>query len=93
MFGHPPRDSNEGIIIALISCRYPYVDVITYILEDRPRGPCILVSSTSLMSSLDHLKGVISAFQVGCVSHARIQLHYHTVEICTRYWFLHYLVE
>ena len=75
------------------SCRSPSVDVNTSILEDRPRGPCILVSSTSLMSSLDHLKGVLSSFRVGCVSCARLQLHYHTLEIHTGYWFLPYLVE
>ena len=61
------------------------VDVNTSTLEDRPRGPCILVSFTSLMSSLDHLKGVLSAFWVGCVSCAQLQLHYHTINIQTRY--------
>ena len=77
----------------LVSCMSPYVDVNTSILEERPRDPCILVSSTSFMSSLDHLKGVISAFQVGCVSRARLQLHHCTVEIHTGYRFLHYLVK
>ena len=77
----------------LVSWRSPSIDVNTSIPEDRPRGPCILVSSSSLMSSLDYLKGVLSSFMVGCVSHAQIKLHYHTIEIRTGYWFLHYLVE
>ena len=46
-----PRAPIQGHIIALISCRSPSVDVSTSIPQDRPRGPCILVSSTSLMIS------------------------------------------
>ena len=85
IFSYPPHASSQGKMIALISCRPPFFDVNTSIPEDRPRGPCILVSSTSLMSS--------NAFWVGCVSHARLQLHYCTVEIRIGYWFLHYLVK
>ena len=77
----------------LASCRCPSIDANTSIPEDRHRGPYILVSSTSLMRSLDHLKGVVSSFWVGCVSHAWLQLHYHTVEIRTGYWFFHCLVK
>ena len=73
--------------------RSPSVEVNTSIPGDRPRSPCILVSSTSFMSSLDHLKGFLSVFWVGCVSRAQLQLHYHTIEIRTGYWFLHYLVK
>ena len=75
------------------SYRSPSVDVNTSIPKDRPKGPCILVASTSLMSSLDHLKGVLSAFWVGCVSFSRLHLHYCTIKIHTGYWFLHYLVK
>ena len=58
-----------------------------------PRGPCILVLLTSLMSSLDHLRGVLSASRDGCFSCARLQLHHHTIEIRTGYWSVQYLVE
>ena len=75
------------------SYRSPSVNVNTSIPEDRPRVPCILVSSTSFMSSLDHLKWAISAFWVGCVSRALLQLHHHTVEIRTRYWSVHYFFK
>ena len=75
------------------SCISPSIDVNTSIPDYRPRDIYILVSSTSLMSSLDHLKGFLSTFWVGCVSHARLKLHYRTIDIHTGYWFLHYLVE
>ena len=75
------------------SSRYPSFDVNTSIPEDRTRGPCILVSSTSLMSTFDHLKGFLSAFWVGCISHARLQIHHRAIDIHTGYCFLHYLVE
>ena len=77
----------------LVSCRSPSVDVNTSITEDRTRGPCILVSFTSLMSSLDHLRGVLNAYRDGCFSRARLQLHHRTVEIRTGYWSVQYLVE
>ena len=83
IFGYPPRAFGQGKIISLVSCRSPSVDDNTSILKDRPRGPCILVSLTLLMGSLDHLRGVLSASRDGCFSHARIQLHHHTVEIRT----------
>ena len=67
------------------SCESPSIDVDTSIPEDIPRDICILVSSTSLINSLDHLKGVLSPFWVGFVSRARLQLHYHTIEIHTGY--------
>ena len=65
----------------------------TYIPEDRPRGPCILVSLTSLMSSLDNLRGVLSASRDGCFSRARPQLHHRTVEIRTGYWSMQYFED
>ena len=77
----------------LVSYKSPSLNVNRSIPKDRPRGPCILVSSTSLMSSMDHLKGVLSSFRVHCVTCAWIQLHHLTIEIHTRYWFLHYLVK
>ena len=75
------------------SCRFPSINVNTFIPEDIPRGRCFQVSSTSLMSSLNHLIGVISAFWDGCVSCAQLQLLHWTIEICKAYWFVHYLVE
>ena len=44
---------------------------------------CTLVSLTVLMSSLDHLRGLLSASQDGCFSCARLQLHPRTIEIRT----------
>ena len=82
-FDYPPRASCQGNIIALISCRSPSVDINTYIPDYRPRGPCILVSFTLLMRSLDHVRGVISASWGGCVSCARLQLHHRTIEVRT----------
>ena len=78
---------------ALIRGRSRSIDDNTHIPEDRPRGPCILVSLTSLMSSLDHLRGVRSASRDDCFSHAWLQLHHRTVEIHTGYWSVQYLVE
>ena len=60
-FGYLPRAPGQGNVISLNRGRSPSVDTNTHIPEDRPRGPCILVSLTSLMSSLDHLRGVLSA--------------------------------
>ena len=67
-FGYVPLASSQGNIIALTSGRSLSIDDNTCIIEDRPRGPCILVSLTSLMSSLDHLRGVLSASRDGCFS-------------------------
>ena len=78
-----PRAPDQGNIISLARGRSPYVDTNTHILEDRPIGPYILVSLTSLMSSLDHLRGILSACWDGCFSRARLQLHHRTVEIRT----------
>ena len=61
--------------------RSPSIDTNTHIPKDRPIGPYTLVSSTSLMISLDHLRGVLSASWDGCFSHARLQLHHRTVGI------------
>ena len=68
---------------------YKYINIP----EDRPRGICILVSLTSLMSSSDHLRGVLSASWNGCFSRAWLQLHHRTVEIHTGYWSMQYLVK
>ena len=92
-FGYLPCASGQGNIIALTRGRSPSINENTYILEDRPRGPCILVSLTSSMSSLDHLRGVLSASRDGLVSHARLQPHHRTIEIHTGDWSIHYLVE
>ena len=92
-FDYPPRASCQGNIIALISCRSCSIDINTSIPVDGLRAPRILVSLTLLMSSLDHLRGVISASRDGRFSRAWLQLLHHTVEICTRYWSVHYLVE
>ena len=92
-FGYLPRASGQGNTITLTKGRSPSVDENTHIPEDRPRDPCILVSLTSLMVSLDHLRGVLSASRDGCCSHARLQLHHRTVEIRTGYWSMQYLVE
>ena len=92
-FGYLPHTFIQGNTIAFINCRSPSVDENTSIPEDRPKGSCILVSLTSLMSSLDHLRGVLSASHDGCVSRAQLQLHHRTVEIHTGYWSLQYLVE
>ena len=69
-FGNLPRTPGQGNIIALTRGRSPSVDDNTYIPEDRPRGPYIVVSLTSLMSSLDELSGVLSDSWDGFVSHA-----------------------
>ena len=69
-FGYLPHASGQGNIIALTRGRSPSIDNNTHILENRPRGPCILVSLTLLMSSLDHLRGS-SSWDV-CISHARL---------------------
>ena len=69
-FGYLPHAPGQGNIIALTRGRSPSVDANTHIPEDRPRGPCTLVSLTSLMSSLDHLRGVLSASRDGRFSHA-----------------------
>ena len=92
-FGYLPHVSSQGNTISLTRGRSPSVNDNTHIPEDRPRGPCTLVSLTSLMNSLDHLRGVLSASRDGCFSRARLQLHHHTIEIRTRYWYVHYLVE
>ena len=80
-FGYLPRALGQGNIIALTRGRSPSIDDNTHILEDIPKGPCTLVSLTSLMSSLDHLRGVLSASRHGCFSHARLQLYHRIVEI------------
>ena len=82
-FGFLPHAPGQGNIISLARGRSPSVDANTHILEDRPRGPYTLVSLTSLMSSLDHLRGVLSASRDGCFSRARLQLHHRTIEIRT----------
>ena len=92
-FDYPPHASRQGNIISLISCRSPSVNINKSIPEDRPRGPYILVSFTLLISSFDHLRGVISASQGGCVSCARLQLHHRVIYICTKYLSMHYLIE
>ena len=92
-FDYHPYASRQGNIIALISCKSPSVNINTSIPEDRPRGPYILVSLTSLMSSLYHLRGFLSASQDSCFSHAQLQPHHRTVEIRTGYWSMHYLIE
>ena len=73
--------------------RSPSVDDNTHIPEDRPRGLYILVSLTSFMSSLDHLRGFISASRDGFSSRAQIHLHHRTVEIRIGYRYVHYLVK
>ena len=45
------------------------------------------------MNSFDHLRGVISSSRDGCVSHAQLQLHHHTIDIFKGYWPIHYLVK
>ena len=92
-FGYLPRTSGQGNTISLASYRSPSINDNIHIPNDRPIGPCILVSLTSLMSSLYHLRGFLNASQDGCFSRARLQLHHRTVEIHTRYWSMHYLVE
>ena len=82
-FSYLPHASGQGNTISLTRCKSPSIDDNTCIPEDIPIGPCILVSLTSLMSSLDHLRGVLSASWDGCFSRAQLQLHHHTVEICT----------
>ena len=82
-FSYLPRAPSQVNIIALTRGRSLSVNDNTYILEDRPRGPYILVSLTSLMSSLDHLRGVLSASRDGCFSLAQLQLHHRTIEIRT----------
>ena len=72
IFAYPPRTSSQEHIIALISCRSPFLDINTSILEDRPKGPYILVLLTSLMSSFDQLTGALSTSRDGCVSRARL---------------------
>ena len=76
-----PHAFGQGNTISFTRGRSPSVDANTHIPEDRPRGPCILVSLTSLMSSLDHLRGVLSASRDGFFSRARLQLHHCTVAI------------
>ena len=92
-FGYLHRAFVQGNTIALASCMSPSVNNTTHILEDRPIGPYIFVSLTSLMSSLDHLRGVLSASRDGCFSRAQLQLHHCTVEIRTGYWSVQYLVK
>ena len=85
-FSYLPRASGQGNIIALTRGRSPSVDDNTHIPEDRTRGPCIFISLTSLMSSLDHLRGLLSASWDGCFSRARLQLHHCTVDILHNIW-------
>ena len=92
-FGYLPCTSGQGNTIALTRGRSPSIDDNTHIPEDRPRGPCILVSLTSFMSSLDHSRGVLNASWDGCFSCARLQLHHRTVEIRTGYMSIQYLVK
>ena len=92
-FGYLPHAFGQGNTISLTTGRYPFFDDNTCILEDRHRSRCILVSLTSLTSSLDHLRGVLSASRDGCFSHARFQLHHRTGEIRMGYWSVQYLVE
>ena len=75
-FGYLPRTPGQGNTISLTRGRSPSVDNNTHIPEDRPRGPCTLVSLTSVMSSLDHLRGVLTASRDGCFSCAWLQLHH-----------------
>ena len=58
----------------LDSCRSPSVDDSPSILEDRPRGPCALDPSPSVVKCLrTNLGGVIIASPNGCFSHAQLQ--------------------
>ena len=84
-FSFLPHAPGQGNIIALARGRSPSVDANTHIPEDRPRGPYTLVSFTSLMGSLDHLRGVLSASWDGCFSHARLKLHHCIIEIRTEF--------
>ena len=82
-FGYLPRAPGQGNIIALTRGRSPSIDTNTHIPEDRPKGPYALVSLTPLMSSLDHLRGVLSASWDSCFLHAQLKIHHRTVKIRT----------
>ena len=84
IFCYPPHASGQGSIIALTRGRSPSVNDNTHIPKDRARRTYTLVSLTSLMSSLDHLRGFLSSSRDGSLSCAWLQLHRCIIEIHTR---------